>query len=480
MLRFPVNFAALLMACPLMFVPQRSTALDLFGTEQSVRSEKFSFTQDAASCDRDRINKPLTLSDVVDLALCNNPQTHSLWINARIQAANVGTSMSAYLPTLTVQGGGTRSLGYVGSQTSSSNSRSASLAVNYLLYDFGARAANVESAKQLLVAANATRDATLQASFLTTVESFYTLLAARANVQALQVAETSARESLDAAQARYNAGVATPADKLQAKTALSQATLNLVTARGAERNAQGALANIMGFDANQPFELAPVPDIQPNPMVEQDVGKLIDEARHNRPELAAADAQIKAAEAQLDASRAANMPTISLSGSTGYQNVSGTQNIPGTSFVNPGTTTRSNSIGISIDFPLFTGFRNTYQNRAAELQVENQMASRDQLANKIALEVWNSYQTLLTDSQALRTATDLVDSARQTEDMTLGRYKAGVGNILDVLSAQSTLASARQQKVAALYNFLASRVALAQSIGELDMTRLDGNPISNQ
>jgi outer membrane protein len=120
---------------------------------------------------------------------------------------------------------------------------------------------------------------------------------------------------------------------------------------------------------------------------------------------------------------------------------------------------------------LFTGMSNTYQNRAAELQIENQKASRDLLANKIALDVWNAYQTLLTDSQALRTATDLVASAEQSEAMTLGRYKAGVGNILDVLTAQSTLASARQQKIAALYNFLASRVALAQSIGQLDMTR---------
>ena len=95
MFRFSISFLALLMACSLLLMPQRSVALDLFGTEQSVQSDKFAFTQDAASCDRERISKPLTLADVVDLALCNNPQTHSLWLSARIQAANVGTSMAA-------------------------------------------------------------------------------------------------------------------------------------------------------------------------------------------------------------------------------------------------------------------------------------------------------------------------------------------------------------------------------------------------
>jgi outer membrane protein len=463
MFRSSISTFALLMVCLLALMPQRSVALDLFDTEQSVHSEKFSFSQDGASCDRERINKPLTLADVVDLALCNNPQTHSLWIDARIQAANVGANMAAYLPTLSAQGGISRDRTSASGLAVTSNTRRAGLTISYLLYDFGGRSANLENAKQLLIAANATRDATLQSNYLNAVQSYYALLSARASVQALQVAEASARESLDAAQTRYDAGVATPADKLQAQTALSQATLNLVTARGNERNAQGALANTMGFDANQPFTLAPVQDIQPNPVVEQDIGMLIDEARHNRPDLAAADAQIKAAEAQFEATRATGMPSITLDASS---NSTKMDNSP---FTNTG------SINLTLNVPLFSGMRNSYQNRGAELQVENQKAARDLLSNRIALEVWNAYQALLTNSQALRTANDLVASAEQAEEMTLGRYKAGVGNILDVLSAQSTLASARQQKVAALYNFLTSRVALTQSIGELDMTGLDQN-----
>ncbi len=66
-------------------------------------------------------------------------------------------------------------------------------------------------------------------------------------------------------------------------------------------------------------------------------------------------------------------------------------------------------------------------------------------------------------------------SATASEQMTLGRYKAGVSglSIVDVLNAQSALASARQQRVAALYNFLGARVALTQAIGLLDMTQIE-------
>lgn len=424
-----------------------------------------SFPQSAAggTCDRDRINSPLTLTDVVDLALCNNPQTRALWASARAQAANVGSGMAAYLPTLTAQAGVSRNRSDVSGSASDSGSRDASVSVNYLLFDFGGRSAVLENAQQLLLAANATRDAALQSNFLTAVQSYYALLSARASAEALAIAEASARESLAAAAARYQAGIATPADKLQAQTALSQARLNLITAQGAARSAQGTLATSMGFDASQPYTLQPLPESVPDPVVEQDIGTLIEVARRQRPDLRAADAQIRAAEAQLAATQAEGMPTVSLGATSGIRSGTGS------------SASHNSSIGVTLNVPLFSGYRNTYQNRAAELQLEGKVAARDLLANQVALDVWKAYQTLLTDSQALLAANDLVASAELSERMTLGRYKAGVANMsmLDVLNAQSTLASARQQRVAARYSFQVSRVALAQAIGQLDLTQLE-------
>lgn len=464
--RYRTVLPLVMLACWQLSMPPAARALDPWGTENDTETGPFAGTKDAASCDRSKIKKPLVLADVVDLALCNNPQTRALWASARAQAATVGVNMAAYLPTLSAQASASRNRTTtltLTNPTYSSRTESVGLSATYLLYDFGGRSANLENAKQLLIAANATRDATLQANFLAAVQAYYALLSARASVLSTQAAEASAREALSAAQARYQAGVATPSDKLQAQTALSQATLNLITAQGNERTAQGALANVMGFDASQPFELAPFPDATPDPAVEQDIGQLIVEARQKRPDLAAADAQIKAAEAQLDATRATGMPSLNLSAGTTENRTTG---VPGTN---------SGSVGVTLSVPLFTGFRNTYQNRVAEQQLEGKVASRDLLANQVALDVWKAYQSLLTNSQALRTADDLVASAIASEEMTLGRYKAGVSglSILDVLNAQSALASARQQRVTALYNFLASRMALAQAIGVLDLTQLD-------
>lgn len=462
--RLPVRFVLSLLCASMAFAASPALAGGLddpFSTQASVSPSPS--TRDI--CTQVRPDHALSMVEVIDLAMCNNPQTRASWAAARAQASQLGASMASYLPTLTVQGSGARSMSRTSGISTTSNQASASLSASYLLYDFGGREANVENARQLLVAANANNDATIQNLFLSVVQAYYGLLSAKANAEALRIAEQSAREGLEAAETRYHAGAATPADVLQAKTALSQAVLNRITAEGTARNAQGTLANTMNISLTQPLELAPPPEEAPDLVAEKDIGHLLALARRQRPDLAAAEAQIKAAEASVKASRAAGMPSISLNASAAATNTA-----IGSS---AGTGSRSGSVGVTVTFPLFTGFKTQYQAEAAQAQLQNDIAIRDQLANQVALEVWKAYQTLLTDSQALRSAEDLLDSATQSEQVAMGRYRAGVGSILDLLSAQSALANARQQKVAASYNWRIAKFSLAQSIGILDMTALD-------
>ena len=435
-----------------------ATAMDPFATEDMIVHGRLDNAVNIDQCAKNRVLSPLTLADVVDLALCNNPQTRSLWASARVQAAQVGVNTAAYLPTLSASGSvSNNQYQPSGQQVVNSVSQTANVSVNYLLYDFGGRSASLDNAKQLLIAVNATRDATLQSNYLLAVQAYYALLSARSSVESFKVDEIAAKESLSAALARYHAGVATPVDRLQAQTTLSQASLNRIRSEGDASNAQGTLANIMGFDATQSFTLQAVSEQTPDPVIEQDIGKLIANARLKRPDLAAADSQIKAAEAQLASTKASGRPTVTIGALAGISNPD----------------IQSNSLGVTLSIPLFTGYRTTYQVRAAEAQVESKVAERERLNSQIALDVWKAYQSMLTNSHALRSADDLVGTATQSEKMISGRYKAGVGNILDTLTAQSSLANARQQRVSAFYNFLFSRFALAQAIGELDMTQID-------
>ncbi|MBY0575211.1 MAG: TolC family protein [Gallionellaceae bacterium] len=424
----------------------------------------------------------LNLPDVVNLALCNNPQTREVWASSRVQAAQVGVSKAGYLPSLSLGASGERN--WTGALTNV-NKHNVGLNLSYLLYDFGTRAANLENTRQLLAAAFSTQDSTVQSVFLSAVQSFYQTGAAIAALDAARESERAAKESFAAAQARYQAGSATPADKLSAQTAYSQATLNRITAEGSMKNAKGSLASLLGLDANQNVALADTgstasprnASLVRSPQegaanstenetlrtFERDVGALIEEARQHRPDLQAAAAQLKAAEAGADAARAASKPSVSLTASANQSS-------------SAGIASQGSSVGVSISVPLFSGYAPTYRIHAAEAQVETQKARLQGLRLKVALDVWTAYQNLITATQSLRTTADLLGSAEQSERVALGRYKAGMGNILDVLNAQSALASARQQRIQSTFNWNVSRATLAQAMGNLDADVLQALP----
>lgn len=409
-----------------------------------------------APCRPADLARPLELAEVVDLALCNNPQTRQAWGNARLQAAQVGVAQAAYLPALSASAGVSRIRSENATGDSTVTRRSVDADLSWVLFDFGARAASLENARQLFAAAAYARDATVQAVFLAAVQAFFQRQAAAAVLEATMLSEKAALEALNAAEARLAVGAATPADRLQARTAHAQAVLNRINAEGAVKTAQGTLANVIGVDPTLPFALAPLPAAAPDAAFEADVARLIEEARALRPDLAAAEAQFRAAQANVDAARAAHLPTLSFGINAGRSQIAGQPAYD------------SASLGLTLRIPLFSGYATTYRVHAAEAQAEVQAARRDELRLRVALEVWNAHASLATATQSVKTAAELVESAVQSERVAAGRYRAGVGSILDLLSAQAALASARQSRIQAGTNWYVSRAGLAQAMGALD------------
>ncbi len=405
--------------------------------------------------------------EVVDLALCSNPTTHEAWANARAQAAQVGIADSAWLPGLDGRAGGGRQTG----DSRAATTASASLTLSWLLYDSGARAATLEKARQLLAAASSTLDASVQNVFLAALQAYYNTQAARAAVAAARESEKASQESLSAAQVRYQVGTGTPADRLQAQTAASQATLGRLRAEGVLKIAYGTLAGVMGLDADTPLALdappAPADAALASPASAEEsrrIDALIEEARRRRPDLAAAQARVGAAQAAVDLARANGRPTLSLDGGPSWL-----RSDAGGS----GVTTQGNALGVTLSVPIFSGFSTTYQVRSAQAGVQSASAQRDALRLQVAQDVWSAYQSLGTATHTVRTSADLLASAEQSERVALGRYKAGVGTILDLLNAQSALASARLQRIQALLDWYVSRATLAKAVGALDRSLLD-------
>ncbi len=409
-------------------------------------------------CTASHYDDALTLAAVAEAALCNNPQTREAYANARVQAAQVGIAKSAYLFSVNdnVSGSLNRASPEQPNRSNPFSNFNNNIVASYLLYDFGNRDANLENAHQLLQAASATQNSIMQSVLLNAIQAYYLVQAGIAALDAAHETERASEESFKAAEARYKAGLATPSDKLQAQTLFAQNTLTRITAEGTLKTAYGTLANVMGLAANQPLKLISGNSTLPQQNIDQDINTLIEQAHTRRPDLMASEAQLKAAQASIAASRAAAKPTVSLSVSNNFQDGSNL------------SSSNNSALGVTVSIPIFDGYGPSYRIRSAEAIAEVRSAQRYQLRLQISLDVWRAYQNLRTANESISAATVLVSSAEESSRVTLGRYKAGVGNIIDNLNAQGALATARQQKIQANLNWNIARATLAQSIGGLD------------
>jgi len=85
----------------------------------------------------------------------------------------------------------------------------------------------------------------------------------------------------------------------------------------------------------------------------------------------------------------------------------------------------------------------------------------------VILDVWSSYYAMKTATQRVQTTRDLLASAKQSADVADGRYKAGVGSILDLLTTQASLAQARAEEVQSRSLWFLAVAQLAHATGAL-------------
>ncbi|MBS1159748.1 MAG: TolC family protein [Proteobacteria bacterium] len=427
-------------------------------------------------CAFGQLGTPLELPEAVERALCHNPQTRAAWAGAKVQTAQVGVARAAYLPAIgaslaySKQKNVTRyddsRFAVLNSETKPSL-RSGSLKMSQVLTDFGQRSANLDQALALLEAANASHDAALQIAFVGAAQAYFDTQTAQAVLEAGREAERAARESFAAAEAKYKAGIGALTDQLQAQVAYSKSTLERVAAEGELKSAQGTLATAMGLGANTTLVLARRPAGLPDTSFVKAADELLEDAKLNHPALLAAQAELKAARAKVEATRAEGRPTVILNAETSRNEQH--HQPPAVGYEATNITNRVNSVGVQVNIPIFEGFGRNYRVQSAQGQAEIKAAELARLEQQVSLEVWKSYQSLRTESESMKATEILLNSARQSFLVAQGRFKAGVGNVLELLSAQSAVAGAEQQRIKSISNWHAARLKLAANIGKLGL-----------
>jgi outer membrane protein len=404
-------------------------------------------------------SQAMTLVQLTDLALRRNPKTRSGWAAIRSSEAGVELARSGYWPQIdaTLTGQRNRALNFSGQPANIQTRYGASVSLSYLLWDFGARSGTLDQAKFEFASVELSQDQTIQDVILQVEQAYFQVLGLQAvtevNRQSLKDAETN----LAAAQDRRTSGLATVGDVYQAEAALSGAKLALQQAEGQLESARGSLATAIGYTPDTLLKLTAWEDQPKQEMPTQTVASLLDEARTARPELLAAKALEQAASAKLTAARGSGLPTVNFDADTGRTRVR-----------DVGDSSQFSAL-LTLKIPLFAGFGDRAAIRQAEAALDSARASSDDLRSQVELQVWQAYQNLRTAAVTLDTSAAQLKSAQQAAEVAQARYKSGLATILDLLSAQTTLANARVQQVQARLDWAAGRTALSHAVGGLKM-----------
>jgi NodT family efflux transporter outer membrane factor (OMF) lipoprotein len=262
------------------------------------------------------------------------------------------------------------------------------------------------------------------------------------------------QRSLTITQNRYNAAIAPKSDVLQATTQLAGAQADLESLRQTRATYENAIATLVGEPASS-FKLAADPAWSARiPEIPAGVPSTLLE---RRPDIAAAERRVAAANADIGVARAAFFPTIGLS-AAGNSSASGLGNLFSAS-------ANTWSLGLSAAQTLFDA-------GARKARVEQARASYDATVadyRQTALSAFEDVENQLTAVGALERRYALLktssDAADQTEQMLLNQYKAGQVAYTDVVQAQASALSARRALLTAAVARQTTAVALVQALG---------------
>src|SRR5437762_7806947 len=263
------------------------------------------------------------LAELIDIAQRSNPETRVAWERARMAAAAVGLTESAYYPYVVAAAAGGYDRAFIpfptlrttsqppptngnlpnveivggGTLVTESLLARAELNAKWLLLDFGERKATRAAAREQLMMANVGFNGTHQTIAFDGTDSFYQLGNARQKVMVTQSALDAAKTVEQAAQARFDNGLATKPELLQAEQQRAQSNFDVQASRGAESDARVALIESIGLLPTVSPKVADLPEQSDRGRQTADsVDGLITKALSQRPDLVAKLANVLAKE----------------------------------------------------------------------------------------------------------------------------------------------------------------------------------------
>src|SRR5215467_11118416 len=288
------------------------------------------------------------------------------------------------------------------------------------------------------------------------VAQYLGAMRAAADVEAVQSQLDLAKALLELATDLQNNGAGTSIDTLRANVEYQNEKQKRTEASTRYKIALYGLNRLLNLSPDQSIELADADNFFETPAIR--VGDSLARAYEARPELRAIQSKIKASEFRKRAAADERLPKVSVGGGWNLEGLT------------PGSAIPVYQFGAAVNVPLFTGGRIRAMTAETDIEVKKLQQEEQETRNQIALEVKSAAAQLESARTEVETAELGVslseESVRQAQD----RFRAGVANNIEIVTAQDQLARANDNRINALYRYNQARADLARATGAMEET----------
>ncbi len=406
----------------------------------------------------------LTLDQAVALALEHNYQVLRARERLARQAGQIQEVKSQIYPQIGVEGGYRRtydesSLDSGFSQLVSpqvTNNYAAKTTLRQLVFSWGKVSSAVEIAEASLQQAredqgSAERDVKLQAH-----GAFYELLLSQRLVEVAEERLAQRERVLDVARKRFEAGVVNEFEVIRARVDVANARTPVIQSLNRVRQAKARLNNLLARDQAAPVEAEG--ELEHVPLAQLTLEQVVARAVAQRPELAALRVGREIAEKSLTIARAEDKPEVNLAAEYGFA----TEEFE---HLNPDR--ERWAAGVTLNFPLFDGWRTRGLVAQARSQVRDADLAVAQLREAIHLEAKVALDDLREAEEIIRASSLNIEQAEKALELAETSYRYGVAIILDVSDAQLALTVARLDHATALHNYMLAKARVLSVMNEL-------------
>ena len=403
------------------------------------------------------VHSVFTLEDCINNAIKYNPSIQAAIYNTEAYKSQIGQAWANYFPSISAglevarSGNNYKDGGPTGVPTKQYLTMGyvPSVSADMLLFDFGKTKASADTAKRTYEAAQEDTKETINSVIYNIKSAYFNILFAQAQVQVYEDTVADYELQLSQAIGFYRYGKKPKLDVVTAEYNLGKAKLNLVSAKNTLNVALIELSKIMGIPEYTNYELSDELILNLFDITEEDAIKI---ALDVRPELIGAKKNADAAKMNLRAARREFTPDIGAYGS--YSNGIGNE-----------YDLRSGKVGIGLGYSSFNILRLKKQVDQANAEYKKALAQYENTKNEVYYNVRKSYMDLETDKEAIVIAKLALDQAKEQYRQVTGRYKAGVGDAIELKDGENTYLNARLDLYNAMLDYNTTAANLEKEIG---------------